>query len=105
MPTDHEHRIARQQEILALLDTHRVTNQGELVEMLRERGVTATQSSVSRDLRDLGTTVLLTTHYLEEAEAYADRFAVLHRGRIAATGVRGDDPAAVVRAVARAEAA
>jgi transcriptional regulator of arginine metabolism len=54
MPTDHEHRIARQQEILALLDSHRVTNQGELVEMLRERGVTATQSSVSRDLRDLG---------------------------------------------------
>jgi len=54
MPTDHEHRIARQQEILALLDSHRVTSQGELVEMLRERGVTATQSSVSRDLRDLG---------------------------------------------------
>ena len=54
MPSDHEHRIARQQEILALLDAHRVTSQGELVEMLRERGVTATQSSVSRDLRDLG---------------------------------------------------
>lgn len=54
MPTDQEHRITRQQEILALLDSHRVTNQGELVEMLRERGVSATQSSVSRDLRDLG---------------------------------------------------
>ena len=55
--------------------------------------------------RAAGATVLLTTHHLEEAEAYADRFVVLHRGRIAATGVRGDDPAAAFRAVARAEAA
>jgi transcriptional regulator of arginine metabolism len=54
MPSDHEHRIARQQEVLALLDTHRVTSQTELVDLLRERGITATQSSVSRDLRDLG---------------------------------------------------
>ncbi|HEY4597183.1 MAG TPA: arginine repressor [Thermoanaerobaculia bacterium] len=54
MPIDHEHREARQQEILAIFDTHRVTSQGDLVERLRERGVAATQSSVSRDLRDLG---------------------------------------------------
>lgn len=54
MPPDHENREARQQEILAILDTHRVTSQGELVERLRERGVAVTQSSVSRDLRDLG---------------------------------------------------
>ncbi|MFI8188312.1 ABC transporter ATP-binding protein [Streptomyces sp. NPDC085946] len=39
-----------------------------------------------RALRDTGTTVLLTTHYLEEAESLADRLAILHRGRIAATG-------------------
>ncbi|KES03496.1 multidrug ABC transporter ATPase [Streptomyces toyocaensis] len=39
-----------------------------------------------RALRDGGTTVLLTTHYLEEAEALADRLAILHEGRIAATG-------------------
>ncbi|MEV6122273.1 ABC transporter ATP-binding protein [Streptomyces sp. NPDC052077] len=39
-----------------------------------------------RRLRDGGTTVLLTTHYLEEAESLADRLAILHRGRIAATG-------------------
>ena len=54
MPTDHEHRESRQREILAILDSHRVTSQGELVERLRERGMAATQSSVSRDLRDLG---------------------------------------------------
>ncbi|MET9442366.1 ABC transporter ATP-binding protein [Streptomyces sp. NPDC006610] len=39
-----------------------------------------------RRLRDGGTTVLLTTHYLEEAEGLADRLAILHEGRIAATG-------------------
>ncbi|AVV41834.1 ABC transporter ATP-binding protein [Streptomyces sp. ID05-04B] len=39
-----------------------------------------------RALRDAGTTVLLTTHYLEEAENLADRLAILHRGRIAASG-------------------
>ena len=39
-----------------------------------------------RDLADTGTTVLLTTHYLEEAEALADRLAVIVRGRIAASG-------------------
>ncbi|MFJ9816113.1 ABC transporter ATP-binding protein [Streptomyces sp. NPDC101151] len=39
-----------------------------------------------RGLRDAGTTVLLTTHYLEEAESLADRLAILHEGRIAASG-------------------
>ncbi|WP_037650168.1 ABC transporter ATP-binding protein [Streptomyces flavidovirens] len=39
-----------------------------------------------RKLRDGGTTVLLTTHYLEEAEELADRLAILHEGRIAAEG-------------------
>ncbi|MBC9730362.1 ABC transporter ATP-binding protein [Streptomyces sp. TRM68367] len=43
-----------------------------------------------RALRDGGTTVLLTTHYLEEAESLADRLAILHEGRIAATGTPGE---------------
>ncbi|MFS4096719.1 ABC transporter ATP-binding protein [Streptomyces sp. AF1A] len=33
-----------------------------------------------------GTTILLTTHYLEEAEALADRLAVVARGRVVAEG-------------------
>lgn len=33
-----------------------------------------------------GTTILLTTHHLEEAESLADRLAIMHRGRIAAAG-------------------
>lgn len=54
MPTDTEIRDHRQQEILAILRERRVGSQGELVEILGERGFSATQSSVSRDLRDLG---------------------------------------------------
>ncbi|MFT8636715.1 MAG: ABC transporter ATP-binding protein [Pseudoclavibacter sp.] len=39
-----------------------------------------------RELSQRGTTVLLTTQYLDEAEALADRIAILHRGRIIVDG-------------------
>jgi ABC-2 type transport system ATP-binding protein len=39
-----------------------------------------------RALRDLGKTVLLTTHYLDEAQALADRVAIVKDGRILAEG-------------------
>ena len=37
-------------------------------------------------LRDGGATVLITTHYLEEAEALADRLEIMHAGRIVRSG-------------------
>jgi ABC-2 type transport system ATP-binding protein len=37
-------------------------------------------------LRDLGKTILLTTHYLDEAQALADRVAIIKEGRILAIG-------------------
>ncbi len=37
---------------------------------------------VVRRLRDNGVTVVLTTHYIEEAEEMADRVGVIHRGRL-----------------------
>ena len=39
-----------------------------------------------RSLRALGKTILLTTHYLEEAERLADRVAVIRGGEIVAEG-------------------
>jgi ABC-2 type transport system ATP-binding protein len=39
-----------------------------------------------RSLKDLGKTVLLTTHYLDEAQALADRVAIIKDGRIVIEG-------------------
>jgi ABC-2 type transport system ATP-binding protein len=39
-----------------------------------------------RRLRGMGTAIVLTTHYLEEAEALADRVVVLMKGRLIASG-------------------
>ncbi len=43
-----------------------------------------------RSLQGLGKTVLLTTHYLEEAQALADRVAIIKGGRILAEGAPGE---------------
>ena len=39
---------------------------------------------VKRLNKELGTTVVVTTHYMEEAEALCDRIAIMHRGALAA---------------------
>jgi ABC-2 type transport system ATP-binding protein len=43
-----------------------------------------------RSLQDLGKTVLLTTHYLDEAQALADRVAIIKDGAILAEGAPGE---------------
>ncbi|MGH3691011.1 MAG: ABC transporter ATP-binding protein, partial [Microbacterium sp.] len=45
---------------------------------------------VVKELANTGTTVLLTTQYLDEAEQLADRIAILHEGRIIANGTLAD---------------
>jgi ABC-2 type transport system ATP-binding protein len=54
-----------------------------------------------RSLRSLGKTILLTTHYIEEAHRLADRVAVLRRGEIVASGTPAEliaqAPATVIR--------
>ena len=45
-----------------------------------------TMWTLMRGLVSRGTSIVLTTHYLEEAEALADRVAVLAKGRLAALG-------------------
>ena len=54
-----------------------------------------------RSLRALGKTILLTTHYIEEAHRLADRVAVLRRGEIVASGTPAEliaqAPATIIR--------
>ncbi|MEO1085850.1 MAG: ABC transporter ATP-binding protein, partial [Acidobacteriota bacterium] len=48
-----------------------------------------------RDVASAGCSVLLTTHHLEEADALADRVAVIHRGRLIAEGTPAEIEASV----------
>ncbi len=54
---------------------------------------------VIRGLKREGRTIFLTTHYLEEAELLADRVAIIHHGRIIASGT----PDEIIRAHGRPE--
>ena len=47
-------KVQRQQAIARLIEQHEVTNQPQLVELLADEGIAATQATVSRDLDDLG---------------------------------------------------
>jgi len=54
MPSATLEQNERRRAISRLLDVHPIQRQAELVDLLRQEGFPATQSSVSRDLRDLG---------------------------------------------------
>ena len=54
MPVGAEQRQQRQKVILEILRRRPVLRQEELVRLLKERGIDATQSSISRDLKQLG---------------------------------------------------
>ena len=54
MPTDLSLQAARREAILDILKNEVIARQEDLVRALRDRGVDATQSSVSRDLKELG---------------------------------------------------
>jgi len=58
MPAETETREKRQEAIREILQQRSVARQTELVALLQNRGINATQSSVSRDLRQLGITKL-----------------------------------------------
>jgi len=58
MPTAPDIRDKRQQAILGILAERSIVRQSEFVDLLLKDGIEATQSSVSRDLRELGITKL-----------------------------------------------
>ena len=54
MPTDLCQQIARREAIVQILGNSEITRQDDLVRALADRGLGATQSSISRDLKELG---------------------------------------------------
>jgi len=66
MPSAIAQQHDRRRTITRLLEQHAIHRQAELVKLLRTQGFDATQSSVSRDLRDLGAAKLKTGYSLPE---------------------------------------
>lgn len=66
MPTAIAHQSARRRAISKLLELNPVSRQSELVRLLQTEGFDATQSSVSRDLRELGAIKLTSGYSLSE---------------------------------------
>jgi len=77
--------------VLALLNRPRLVILDELTQGLDPAARRDVWDAV-RALRDAGTTVLLVTHYLDEAEALCDRVVVLRDGRV----LDGGTPAELV---------
>jgi transcriptional regulator of arginine metabolism len=71
MPSATLEQNERRRAIARLLAERVVNRQAELVELLRAEGYLATQSSVSRDLRDLGAAKLQNGYSLPQAPAAA----------------------------------
>ncbi|WP_024874119.1 ABC transporter ATP-binding protein [Saccharomonospora piscinae] len=80
---------------LALVGNPRVAVLDELTTGLDPQARRDTWHLVER-IRDKGVTVLLVTHFMDEAERLCDRLAVVHDGRVAAV----DTPAAITAAQA-----
>lgn len=69
MPMDREGQRMRRRAIVAILEREEIASQQELVDRLVAAGILATQSSVSRDLKDLGVAWIGGRYTLSPAEA------------------------------------
>lgn len=85
-------KTKRQQKILSLVRARRIGTQQELTEMLERAGFPATQSSISRDLEELG---VVKQHGFYTLPSAADGAA--------ARGLLGLDPAGECLVVAKCE--
>jgi transcriptional regulator of arginine metabolism len=101
MPSDPETRDHRQQAITSLLREYAISSQGEIVALLKERGIAATQSSVSRDMRDLGVW-RKGRHYVlpDDGEAAAEEVETAALEEVS-TFLRGATPAGPYTTVVR----
>lgn len=74
---------------LSLVGNPRIAVLDELTTGLDPNARRATWELV-RDIRDGGVTVVLVTHYMDEAEVLCDRLAIIRSGRVAAIGRPGE---------------
>jgi ABC-2 type transport system ATP-binding protein len=70
---------------LALIGAPRIAILDELTTGLDPQARRETWQLIS-SIRDRGVTILLVTHFMDEAERLCDRIAVIHEGRVAALG-------------------
>jgi transcriptional regulator of arginine metabolism len=80
MPAEIESRQKRQAAILDILQSRPVARQTELVAILRDQGIEATQSSVSRDLKQLGVSKLDRGYAQPEVSAAPDNSGLTGTG-------------------------
>jgi ABC-2 type transport system ATP-binding protein len=80
---------------LALLHSPRILFLDEPTTGLDVQSRTALWDEVARLAREEGTTVFLTTQYLEEADVLADRVGIIDRGKLVAEGTPAELKAAV----------
>jgi ABC-2 type transport system ATP-binding protein len=73
---------------LAVVNSPKVVFLDEMTTGLDPAARRATWGLIER-IRDNGTTVVLVTHFMDEAERLCDRLAVVNEGRIVATGTPG----------------
>lgn len=78
--------MRRLEVALGLVHTPRVLFLDEPTTGLDPESRTAMWSEIARLRGDEGMTVLLTTHYLEEADRLADRLAIVDQGKVVAEG-------------------
>jgi ABC-2 type transport system ATP-binding protein len=78
--------IRRLEIAQALLHRPRVLFMDELTVGLDPVARDAVWEQIERLREEHRTSIVLTTHYMEEADRLCDRLAILHRGRIVATG-------------------
>ena len=74
---------------LALVNAPRVVFLDEMTTGLDPAARRATWDLIER-IRDDGTTVVLVTHFMDEAERLCDRLAIVDRGRVVASGTPGE---------------
>lgn len=82
MPVATESTHQRREAILEILRVEDVLRQSQLVDLLAQRGIAATQSSISRDLRQLGITKLGSGYQPARSDTAANGNQSEGRGRL-----------------------